>query len=287
MSGATMSVSLESLLWNQEDGKLAEKLVYYDLEGRRYDKEAGGGLIDEALKLFGGSVKAVKRSTGGLVIAEPYQLIVYGDPTKEGGRTDIRIRVRFRDFKRGANNRVVSPEYVIHTKTVLPEDLKEPFSYRCAGRAQQRFVMDFGQGIVPVHVVHYEIDPSGDTIAYFLDHGDMEQLRTAAKGTKTSVQVYRCDRDVLRFAPDDPERGPIEYGLAAANHRRLRLDNQQIVPDVLKSGGPTPLLAGLPAEEIQKALSRVLEHRGREKSEPLCFTLDEDDDLKPFGIFEG
>src|SRR5947209_4953752 len=53
-------------------------------------------VLSDFLRLFAGQQKSIRRSSGGLVAAEPYQIVAVR--TELPARTSIRLRVRFKDI---------------------------------------------------------------------------------------------------------------------------------------------------------------------------------------------
>ena len=70
------------------------RLVYFDPQGQQYGGGEDAKLAEEMLRLFAGKYKAVRRSSGGLVLAEPFELIVYGDPQAARAETLAMIPLR-------------------------------------------------------------------------------------------------------------------------------------------------------------------------------------------------
>lgn len=271
--------------------KLTERLVYYDLAGHRYEGAPASNLIDEALKLFAGTQKAVRRSSGGLVIAEPYQLIVYGDPLNpQIDPPSLRVRVKFRDFRRDEEGRVRTAEYITHKKTVTPDELREPFGFRPAALGHQRFVLDFGDGPVPIQVFHYE-EIGGIQYAYFIEPAQAARVQDLPKRTEITLAIYRVERDVLRFAGLDPQSGESkEWESACRNYQRLVALGVQVVPGCLRATAPIAVAGGLTPQELSQQLRETMETRHAAQLPPQAppvFTLDEEEgDLTPFGRFE-
>lgn len=239
-------------------GNLAGRLVYYDLSGQRYEPTPASSLIDEALKLFGHKAKAVRRSSGGLAIAEPYQLVVYGDPTTQSTDSQsLRVRVKFRDFRRDGKGRVVAAEYISHRKTVLPEELREAFSFQTASLARQRFVLDFGDGTIPVQVFHFE-ESHNVTYAYFIEPAQALRVQKVKRGSVAPITVYRVERDVLRFASLDVNGEAREWEEACRNYQRLVAIGAPAIPSCLRTGGPVKIPGGLMPNETAKKLREVI-----------------------------
>jgi hypothetical protein len=206
----------------------SERLVYYDQEGTCFEKDIASHAIDDALKIFDGKIKAVQRRSGGLILAEPYQIVLVESESEESPRPQIRIRVKFLDFKAG-KGLVTAPEYLVHTKVVSPEEMKDPFILKT--QSNQRYVLDFGQGIVPVHVFHFE-NSGENNWAYFIEQRDLNRVIKEGAGTKAEVQIYRVPQEVLRFA-DESEVGSSDFNRANNNYERLKALGGKVVPDCL------------------------------------------------------
>src|SRR3954452_20704123 len=103
-----------------EENSQSSKLLYFDAEGRSVEKDVSRAVLDNALKFFSTRARSVRRTSSGLMLAEPIAIVLY---EQAGSRTDVRVKVRFRDFTRqhGAHY------CVSHTKVVSPDELAEPF----------------------------------------------------------------------------------------------------------------------------------------------------------------
>jgi len=269
------------LLLQKEQDK--EKLLYYDGDGNQFEKEIQRGLVDEALAKFDGTPKSVMRSTGGMVKAMPYQLVIY-DPDIAAGQMhpEVRIKVKFKDFKKDAKGNYLPHEYTIATKVLSPSEIQDSVSYNLQG--SQRFVVDFGRGIVPIYVFRYAMNARGETLALFVELSDMEKIVDGAPGNRTEVQAYQVSRDILRVACAANRHGIDEYELAIANYKVQKESGTPVIPENLKFGftveGPT----NLTARDFRRYVSRALNKQkfnGKESETRTDFGSEEDT-LMPF-----
>ncbi len=253
---------------------LSQKLVYVDPSGNPPSIELPEGFLDQALKYFGSQVRSVRRSSGGLVLAEPCQLIVYGEPETEEAARTIRVRVRFRDFRRDPSGRVLAPHYLTQTKTVSLRDLSEPFSFRCDAEGEQRFLLDFGSGTIPVHVVGYDGDAT--PLAYFIETDSVEQILKSPKGGHCLVQVYMVERNVLRYG--DAE----DFARSQETFRRLKRECRRAVPEAFRIAEALSIPTGITKEEFSDFFRDQILGGLAEKTTPGTFVLDEEEALTPF-----
>lgn len=259
----------------QETPAFGQKLVYFDAQGQRYVGD-DAKLAEEMLRLFAGKYKAVRRSSGGLVLAEPFELIVYGDPRKHPEATEYRVRVKFRDFRRDARGRVLVNEYATHVKTVSASELLEPFAFDA--NAGGRFLLDFGDGTVPVHVVLSDGRGPGQT--FFVEPDAIETVRTTRQDQNVLIQPYRVERTVLRWTPAGTDGGTPEERRAWRNYRRLLEANRTVIPTALAFGAPISVPGGSTVDEVRQFLRMKLRQRLTGKAESLVYRLTADE-LKP------
>lgn len=259
----------------EKPAAFGQKLVYFDPQGQRYAGD-DAKVAEEMLKLFAGKYKSVRRSSGGLVLAEPFELIVYGDSQKFAEPTEYRVRVKFRDFKRDTRGRVLVNEYATHVKTVSAKELLEPFTFD--GNTQGRFLLDFGDGTVPVHVVLSDGRGTGHT--FFVPPDAIEKVRTTQQDRDVLIQPYRVERAVLRWTPAGEDGGTTEERRAWRNYRRLAEANLTVIPPVLAYGTPISVPGGSTADEVRQFLRMKLRQRLTGKTESLIYRVT-GDELKP------
>jgi hypothetical protein len=111
--------------------------------------------------------------------------------------------------------------------------------------------MDFGRGIVPIHVFDEETDESGQSWIWFVEHADLELIVRAPGGERVEVQAYRVSRDVVRFAEGS------EYESAVTRYGELRRTDHRVIPEALRVGSPHFIPTDLAAEEARKYLRLV------------------------------
>ena len=234
--------------------------------------------IDQSV-FFKRKLGAIKRSTGGLGLAEALQIVVT-EPT-DNRTSHIRIRVRVKDFRRNAAGLAVGANYQFYTKIVHPEELKEPFSLDQPGAP--RLVIDFGQGLVPVDVFHYERRPDGSIQAKFVEGSDLEALSRAPKNENFEINTYSIDRDIIRLANDR------EHAIAQARRAGIKRAYGRVVPEELRQGAPLRIPTRLSRESMRNCLR--LATQPEEKSPPktgiISLQWEDTIGLMPFGILEG
>jgi hypothetical protein len=287
MSRMPTTTSIEYFLWKHSDAA-PDRLVYYDNAGNYYEKEVAPEIIEKALKVFDGRRRSAPRQTGGQIMVEPYQLVLVSEGDREAP-PQVRIRVKFTDLKYDPLMGARSPQYLTYSETLSPEELADPFPLSYYG--PQTFVMNFGQGLVPIYVFHHETDENENTTVYFIELKDLDTALNCPAGEKVPVQVYQVNRDALRYASDISRGGqPSEYELARENYRRLLAAGASPIPEGFKVGTPILVPAGGTMQDIRHYL-RIMQQRKNGKpgaSDPIYISIqrEESGELMPFGILE-
>ena len=281
-TGESYRKLIEYFLLMQNERSI-DKLIYYDQNGQKFEREINRGSIDLALQKFDGKSKAVIRSSGGMVKATPHQLVMYEEPMLGENTPSVRIKVRFRDFKRDQKGRVTEESYVTSTKIVPAEGVVESFDYGLEGG--QRFVMDFGQGAIPIYVFRYGADEYGRIVSLFVEIEELERMEMASPGKIMLVHPFRMERDAMRFARKPDGSGIDELDEARANYWRLKETGQTTVPSCLRLGTPIEVPTGLGRQEFRRLLAKEIKQH-----EPELIvhtkTFIKQEDLVPFGTFE-
>jgi hypothetical protein len=231
-------------------------VVYYNKDGTTFEKEIEHGVIDEALLKFEGGPKAVLRSTGGLVSAQAYQLVVRDQPRRgETAAAGVKIKVKFRDFHRDERGLADGKGYVTATKVLKPEEIREGFSFDLTH--SQKFVLDLGQGMIPIYIFRFIPQPNGPTVALFVEADDLERNLTQPKGHHAMIQAYGVDRAVIRYATLDPQ-GPNEIEIAMKNYRRLKEQKKEVFPEWLRVGTPMDIPTNLSYQDFRRWMGRQI-----------------------------
>jgi hypothetical protein len=284
--GSSYHTLIEYFLLMHQKQQASDKLVYYDRKGHRFEKTVGRQEVDEALKVFDGAPRAVARSTGGIIRAIPHQLVMYD--AVEGGKTtpQIRIKVKFKEYKRDSQGRWIFHESVVGSKILTVEELANPFSYQLDG--QQRFMLDFGQGTVPVYVFRYAIEPSGKILALFAELDAVKQAILQPPGNQITVQAYFIDRDLLRYACTSNRFEQDEYQLALKNYNMLKSSGEEIFPKTLRFSEPVTIKTGISYQEFRHLISKEAKKNKPKDMQLPTKTIfkDQDDELVPFGLLE-
>jgi len=273
----TITVPIEYFVWASQSSN-QERLIYYDENGNCIEHTVKAGAVQAALKVFDGRARTVHRSTGGMTRVEPYQLVLVNH--EDGRLPSIRVRVRFTDvrFVQGENGQVIAQVYQ-HSKVVAPEQLQETFDYELI--QDQRFVVDFGQGILPVQVIHLDRDDKDQVNAYFIDPGDASRIAQGNLGDRAWIQVYEVPRETLRHADID------DWRLALGNYERIKRHGSEMIPDCLRSSFPIETISGYQWEDLRDFLQLTLSQRKDENSLQPVFqplSMERDKESMPAGI---
>lgn len=264
--GVTYRSLIEYFLLMQNGGN-RNTLIYYDQQGTRFEKEIERGQIEHALKKFDGKPKAVVRSSGGIVRAIPYQLVLCeGTPVFGQVTPQPKIRVKFRELGRDEHGRIIPGVINTVSKLVEPEQVIELFSYRLEN--PQRFVVDMGRGIIPIYVFRYWTDPQQRVQALFVELDDMESaVMGSREGKRTLIQPYYVPRDILRYACRSNSYGRDEYDIAWENYRLQKESGKPIFPETLRFGNQIEGTTNLTCEELRLLLTKEVSRLSRLQDE--------------------
>lgn len=275
---------IDCFVWKRETAQ-KDKLVYYDKSGVCFERSVDSDSLDGALKIFSGQTRAVRRSSGGLVMAEPLQIVVYENQEQA---SPIHIKVRFREALPQAERGTKTSRPC--TKVVAAEELFEAFCWDFEGPRKQTFALDFGQGIVPVHPFYYHQSEHG-TDAYFLDASDWELATGNANRGRVAVKIYRISRSALRWTGPaavggNPKVLPTEAERALKNVDRLRSLQATIVPEVFRFGDSIEVpSSGANPEDIRHYL-RICIQKQLLGTPVHIDVRPKEEELLPFGLFE-
>lgn len=243
------------------------KLIYFDPRGQRHEVLVRKSTMDAAIQKLDGKPKAISRSSGGLAAAQPYQLVIHhhvADSTKMA--PEIRVKVRFKEFARSESG-ALGPNVVTMTKNILPEEVLDEITYDL--NTSQKFLMDFGQGVVPVTVFGFVSDQSGENYALFVESVAIEQSIRTSSGTVISAPRYRAPKDLIR-AIRSGENSAELFEKARQNAERLKSMGHTIIPEALQVGQPIQLPTGLSYAALCDMLRRSV-HRWNRQEEDHTF----------------
>ena len=244
------------------------RLIYFDPRGARHEVLVRKSTMDAAIQKLDGKPKAIARSTGGLASAQPYQLVIHhhvGDPTKMA--PEIRIKVRFKEFAQNETGTLTLGNVVTMTKNILPEEVFDEITYDL--NASQKFLIDFGHGVVPVTVFGFVSDQSGENYALFVESESIERSIREGGGKTVSAARYRVPKSLLR-AVRDGENSSLLFEKARMNAERLRSMGQPVIPHSLQVGQPLEVPTGLTFAAIGDLLRRSV-HRWNRQEEDETF----------------
>jgi hypothetical protein len=257
-----------------------KKLVYYDAQGRQHEHTVPKTVYERMLRIFDGTPKAVERSTGGLGLALPHGIKL---KPADGTATDpkILVSVNCTDFNPDASN----AEQACHIRPkLIPIDLINP-GFELSFCDDQRFVADFGEGIIPVYILQFLRSAANKAMAVFLDYRHAEAILNGKLRKETSVQLNWIPEDCLRWARKLPT-GADELKLACRNHEKSLLGEKPAIPEVLRLGERVKASDGLLTLDSLKDHVHDLLHvtdLGSTQSRTLQMS---EEGLIPFGMFE-
>ncbi len=258
-----MKIPIESFLMVRDENHSGHyRIIYFDPRGKRYERLVDRPLLDKAIKILDGAPRSIGRSSGGLINSQPYKLVLYHNVGEnENQAVEMRVKVRFMDFQTNDNRH---GEFVTLTKVVLPDDLNVPFQYGCS--SQQQYIVDFGCGILPLHVFAFLSHTESGTVALCVERTTLEDVVKQPSGNGVTLQRYKLPRDVLRMAREiRNSSGKTEFEEARQNLLRLRKLNDPVIPPSLKVGEPVELPSGISIENATQYLRASVHRWGREE----------------------
>jgi hypothetical protein len=241
------------------------RVIYFDPKGRRNEVFVRKSTLDFALSKIDGKPKAIARSTGGLVVAQPYQLVLYHclqDSVSAG--PEFRIKVRFKDFARTESEKMTTGSVMTMTKSLLPEEIQDPIRFSL--QEPQKYLLDLGQGVIPICVFSFISEPGGESVALFVETDVMERSIRENGGSKIPVQRYRVPKELIRVAPD-MGKGAHDYDAARKNYERLKRLDTEIVPEAFQVGPTMELPTGGTYQDILEQLRRSTHRWNRQDDE--------------------
>jgi len=240
------------------------RLVYFDPKGRRQEAFVKKTIFEAALAKLDGKPKAIARSSGGIVTAQPYQMVLYHCMSDSVGTgPELRIKVRFKDFARNEGEKMTSGTIATVTKNVLPEEILDPVKYDL--KSNQRFLIDFGQGAIPITVFSFLAEPGGESVALFVESDSVERSIRERQGSRIITHRYRASRDVVRVLR---EGSTGQFEAAKANYERMKKAGIAAVPQSLQTGPTIDLPTGFSYQAVTEFLRRSMHRWNREEDEP-------------------
>jgi hypothetical protein len=281
---SSKGAAIEYFLWTRESAQ-NDKLIYYDKSGKQYEKIVPHQQLEAALKVFDGKRRAIRRSSGGLSIAEPFQLVIY-DKAADQKNIRLGVRVRFTDLKRGENDLVESKEIIVHTKVVGLSELKPQFLI--TKEQATPFLIECGKGLIPVRVHHTVIEGEGQVRAYFSVENELELIASMQKDSTYSLNTYSAPAEILRACDTTTIENQPELRVARDNAQWRLQTGELLIPDCLRHESPLPIPTGTAVETVLQLLRISLSPEDRPFLEPLMINIQggETGTLIPFGIFE-
>lgn len=261
-------------IWREDKENSKQKLVLCDPHGNSYEKPIPDGVLEQLAEIFNGLPRAVERNSGGLILVQPTQIVVIEKKLSVPLiQPEIRIKVSFKDLERDSQHRVISKKIVTNTKVLTLMELQDSAIYE--SHVSGNYVVDFGQGIIPIHVFSFKTDAEGNSWALFVRHDELETALLASEGS-TTLTIYEVPQDILRIL--DPDTSEKNFQWAKQHAKALLKRNEILVPALLTNGKKVKLPAGSSLAQIEARLKSEV------SSETSSFRLSED--LIPFGALE-
>ncbi len=246
------------------------RLIYFDPKGARHEVAVRKSTIDSAIAKLDGKPRAIVRSSGGLVSAQPYQLVLHHSVTD--GREmspELRVKVRFKEFVRDEKGRVTSGNVMTVTKSVLPEEIMDEVAYDL--RSTQKFLIDFGNGAVPVVIFSFVSDAAGENQALFVEADMLERAIRTPAGSKIQVQRFKVSKDLVRVVRDSEHSADI-FNRAQANVEKLRKTAAVVVPEALRVGESIEIPSGTGYQGLCELLRQSAHRWNRQTSDEITLS---------------
>ena len=219
------------------------RVMYFDPKGVRHEVSLRKSLLDAAISKLDGKPRAIARSSGGLVMAQPYQLVLHHCVAQgvDAG-PELRVKVRFKELVRDERGRVNSGNAMTVTKNLLPEEVLEGIRYDL--HSTQKFLVDFGQGPVPIAIFSFVSDSAGENQALFVEAESIEQAIRTPAGKQIYVQRYKISKEMVRVVRDAEQAKEI-FSKARENSERIKKMGGNLIPDAFKVGEAIEIPSGM------------------------------------------
>lgn len=228
------------------------KLMVFDERGNVISSsKLPGHHTEHLLTIFNGLPKAVQRSSGGLILVQPLQLVMIHS---ENPQTEVRVKVLFKELERNSQHRVISKKLIISSKTIPLSEIKDGFSYD--NSRSQNFVVDMGLGIVPIHVLCTYTDSQGVTWSVFVRHDQIE--KSLIDSTVTQISLYEAPQSLLRWIEPFAAKGEKDFQWAKRHVQKLIERGETIIPEALLAGAPVQVPSGQSFTELEHFLLKYI-----------------------------
>ncbi len=266
-----LRIPIESFIVSQDEtDPKRSRLIYFDPKGVRHEVLIRKSVVDAAIAKLDGKPRAIARSSGGLVLAQPYQLVLH-HCLAEGidAAPELRLKVRFKEFVRDERGRVTTGNVNTVTKNVLPEEVLDAVNYDLT--LTQKFLLDFGQGALPVSIFSFVSDAAGENQALFVEADAIERAIRGPAGGKILVQRYKVSKDLVRVVRD-AEHAKDVFVKAQACFERLKKSGSAPIPDAIRVGEPIEIPTGLSYSVICDLLRQSTHRWNRQSTEEVTLS---------------
>jgi hypothetical protein len=266
MKGAIpFRIPVESfIIMGDEDHSNQFRVVYFDPKGRRNEVFIRKSTLDFAMSKIDGKFKAIARTSGGVVMAQPYQLVLYHCLSDSVGiGPELRVKVRFKDFVHTESEKITTGNTMTMTKSLLPEEILEPIAFDL--KKPQKYLLDLGQGPIPISIFSFISEPGGESVALFVEPWAVEHSIRERSGSRFPIQRFRVPKDLIRVVRD--AKGTADFDRARKNYEQLRKTGGEIIPEGLQTGPTIELPTGLTYQGICEFLRRSTHRWNRQDYE--------------------
>lgn len=206
--------------------------------------------LEKLAWIFDGTPKAIRRGTGGLVLASPTEIIL--PRTKENSSNDIRVKMVFYELERNQQHQIISKTIITATKLVSINEIEKGFK---VGLDLKGFVVDFGWGIIPVRFIAKLVDERGFEWALAARQDEYEK----AKLSKTTelIHLFEVPQKLLRWIEPFSAKGEKDFQWAKKNLETLLLRKENIIPEILQLPSPFALDPNLTIHQMDQRLKEL------------------------------
>lgn len=265
-----LRIPIESfIVAHDEQDPRKSNLIYFDPKGIRHEVSVRRSVIEDAISKIDGKPRAIARSSGGLVSAQPYQLVLHHSVSESSAPPELRIKVRFKEFVRDEKGSVATGGVMTVTKNVLPEEVLDPVSYDL--KSSQKFLLDFGHGAIPVTIFSFVSDAAGENQALFVEADAIEKAIRTPAGSRIRVQRYKVSKDLVRVVGDSSSATKV-LGEAQATFERLKKIGAPLTPDSLRAGEAIDVPSGMSYPAICEFLRQSAHRWNRQSTEEVTLS---------------
>jgi len=207
-------------------------------------------VVERLNSIFNGREKAIKRNSGGLVLAKPTEIVTPQGSTDS--LSEIRIRMVFFELERNQQHQIISKKIITASKLVSVSEVEEGFEpYPGIGG----FVVDLGLGIIPVHFISSHFDHFGFEWALVARQDEYEKAKMSDKPEK--ITLFEVPRALLRWIEPISLNEQKDFQWAKRHLKNLVNRGEIIVPELLVVAPSCPVDPSLSVQEMDEKLKII------------------------------